>query len=306
VGLYDRLCENPFNVIDDLSWKIKGKEINFLKDDTGVRKEALYFGLACFVAWMICGWDSTPLQLIHSVYEGIPALLQGGSWADVVVIYNSYYGKEMHYSAFVIYFILFWALSKSWSQAGVKGFKNVAYSFTAMFLSIAVFEWFWILGFSYFQNQPWVSTWAWPQFKILFQNTVFTIVGVLGSIYIWIDSYIIDSDNEITGRNWNFRLKEWAPWILVFSGVAAALLWIFYPWDVQLLTVTLDSGEVWESSRLFPQTLYTIDLNPADSFNSGVWFWIENNLIHGVNTLVKSLWAIATYLLFRVKKCEKI
>ena len=303
MSLYDRLCENPFNVIDDLSWKIKGKELNLLKDDVGIRKEALYFGLACFVAWMIMGFDSTPLQIIHVIYEGIPPLIAGES-VDLLAIYNSYYGKEMHFSAFVIYFILFWALSKSWSHVGVKGFKNVAYSFTAMFLSIAVFEWFWILGFSYFQNQSWVSTWAWPQLKILLQNSFFTIMGVLGSIYIWIDSYVINSDNEITGRNWTFRWREWLPWIVVFSGVAAAFLWIYYPFDVQLLTVTLDNGEVWQSSRLFPQTLYTIDLNPADGFNSGVWFWIEDNLIHGVNTLVKSLWAMATYYLFRVKKIE--
>lgn len=84
--------------------------------------------------------------------------------------------------------------------------------------------------------------------------------------------------------------------------IFAGLFWIFYPGHVQLLTVPLENGGIWRSSRLFPQTLYTVDLNPADGINAGSWFWIENDLIHAVNTGVKFLWAIATYYVFRVRK----
>jgi hypothetical protein len=58
---------------------------------------------------------------------------------------------------------------------------------------------------------------------------------------------------------------------------------------------------VWQSSRLFPQTLYTVDLNPGDGINAGVWFWIQNDWIHAVNTGVKAIWAATVYFLFSVK-----
>jgi hypothetical protein len=87
--------------------------------------------------------------------------------------------------------------------------------------------------------------------------------------------------------------------------VASALLWIFYPWPVQLLTVQLENGQIWHSSRLFPQTLYTVELTPGDGINAGVWFWIQNDLIHAVNTGVKAIWAATVFLLFRVKGTHK-
>lgn len=299
-----KLQEDPFGFIDGLSWKVKGYELNFLKDEIGIRKEAFAFAIVCLAAWIVFGFDSTPLQFIHVLYDGVPGLIMGQkTWADLVQIYHSFYGKEMHYSAFVIYMLLYWALSKTWSRVGVKGFKNVAYSFIGMFLAIAVFEWFWILGFATFQNQPWVATWKWPQLKILLQNLAFTVTGALGCLYIWVDSYILEA-REIIGRNWHFPkfLRAWKLWILVVLSVAAALFWIYYPWPVQQISVTLENGQVWESSRLFPQTLYTVDLNPADGVNAGVWFYVQNDLVHAVNTIVKVLWAATAYMFFQVKR----
>lgn len=254
--------------------------------------------------WVALGFDSTPLQFIHVLYEGVPGLLFGQkSLADLVTIYNSYYGKEMHYSAFVIYMLLFYALSINWERVGVVKSKNLVYSFAAMFLAIGCFEWFWILSFGYFQNQPWVYTWQMPQMKILLQNTGFTIAGSLTAVYMLADSYILQG-KMIIGRNFTFNLKSWKLWLLIALSVAAAFLWIYYPGPAQQISVPLKTGGVWHSSKLFPQTLYTVDVTPGDAVNAGDWFWVENNAIHALNIIVKSLWAGAIYYFFKVKKIE--
>jgi hypothetical protein len=235
----------------------------------------------------------------------LPALIQGsGSWQQIIEIYNSYYGKEMHYSAFVIYFLLYWALSKTWEKAGVAYSKNIVFSFAGMILAIGMFEWFWIMGFSYFQNQPWVSTWQFPQMKILLQNTAFTLAGGLTVLFMLTERW--HWNGKIQGeRAYYFQARETIFWLFVGLSVASALLWIFYPWHVQLLTVQLENGEIWQSSRLFPQTLYTVDVNPGDEINAGVWFWIQDDLIHAVNTGVKAIWAATIFFLFRVKGTHK-
>ena len=299
---FSKIAEDPYLWADNLDLSWKGLNFNFFQKYKKIQKTAIYGSLVCLAAWILFGFDSTPLQFVHVLYEGIPDLLMGSaSWSDLGAIYSQYYGKEMHYSAFVIYFGLYYFLSRSWEKAGIKRSKNMIFSFCAMFLSIAVFEWFWILGFSYFQDQPWVSTWQFPQMKILIQNSIFTVAGLLGSVYMLCERYTWKG-KEITGRAFYFRMKEKLPWILIGASILAALVWICYPFDVQLLTVQLETGEIWQSSRMFPQTLYTVDLNPGDGVNAGVWHWIEDDLIHAVNTGVKFLWAVTTYYIFRVRK----
>jgi len=306
---FQRFVEDPFIFVDNLSLKIKGINFNIFQKDEFIRRAAFSGALIFLACWIAFGFDSTPLQFIHAIYEGIPAWISGEA-VDFFGIYHSYYGKEMHYSAFVIYFFLFWALSKSFDKVGVKKTRNLIYSWSIMFLSISAFEWFWILGFSNFQNQSWVSTWQFPQMKILIQNSLFTVAGLLTALYLLCDRYfwegkeiILNIHGELS-RRFFFDAKSWKLWAVIGITFAAALLWIYYPWDVQLLTVPLENGEIWSSSRIFPQTLYTVDLNPADSINAGEWFWIEDNLIHAINTLVKILFSLSTYMVFRVKKHE--
>ena len=299
---FEKFNEDPYLWVDELSLNFRGINFNIFQKFKLIQKIAIYGSMVCLAAWILFGFDSTPLQFIHVLYEGVPAWISGSASIEQLgAIYSQYYGKEMHYSAFVIYFLLFYMMSRSWEKAGIKGSKNLVFSFAGMFLSIAVFEWFWILSFAHFQNQPWVSTWQFPQMKILLQNTFFTVAGGLTLLYMLTERYHW-KDKQILGRAYYFRLKSWLPWVFIGVSILAGLLWIYYPWDVQLLTVTLENGEIWQSSRLFPQTLYTVDLNPADGVNAGVWFWIENDLIHAVNTGVKFLWAITTYYVFRVRK----
>ena len=306
MNFWKEFQKDPYAYMNKLSISFRGNNLNLFQKYKRIQKTAAYGALVCLVTWIIFGFDSTPLQFIHVLYEGVPAWFSGSaSLQDLGGIYSLYYGKEMHYSAFVIYFGLFYALSRSWEKAGVTESLNLAFSFAGMFLSIAVFEWFWILSFSHFQNQPWISTWSFPQMKILLQNLVLAIVGVLSVLYMLTERWYWKGREQL-GRAYYFCLKDWKPWVLVGLSVVAALFWIYYPWYVEQISVPLENGEIWQSSRLFPQTLYTVDLDPSDGVNAGVWFWIENDVIHAVNTGVKALWALTTFYIFRVTKvCEE-
>ena len=303
--MFEKLTEissDPWAWADQINLTIGVVNFNIFQKYKKIQKIAIYGAVVCLAAWILFGFDSTPLQFIHVLYEGIPQMLSGsGSLESLGDIYSLYYGKEMHYSAFVIYFGLFYFMSRSWEKAGILRSKNLAFSFAAMFLSIAVFEWFWILGFASFQNQPWVATWQFPQAKILIQNSIFSLLGGLTVIYMLTERWFWKGAQQL-GRAYFFRMKSWIPWILLAASIGAGLLWIYYPFGVQLLTVTLENGELWQSSRMFPQTLYTVDLNPTDGINAGEWFWIENDMIHAVNTGVKVLWAVTTFYIFRVRK----
>jgi len=304
---FRKFSEDPYAFVDQLDLTLKGHNLNLFQKYKKIQRMALYGSAVFLIFWIICGFDSTPLQFIHVLYEGVPAWIQGtASFEDLHAIYNLYYGKEMHYSAFVIYFGLFYFLSLSWEKAGVTRSKNIVFSSAGMLLSIAVFEWFWILSFATFQNQPWVATWRFPQMKILLQNLIFTMAGGITVLYMLTERWHWKGSEQLE-RAYYFRLKSWAPWMLLAVSILGALLWIFNPsniFNAQLLTVELETGEIWRSSRLFPQTLYTIDLDPTDGVNAGVWFWIQNDLIHAVNTGVKVLWALTTYYVFRVRRAE--
>jgi hypothetical protein len=287
--------------VDRLSLSLRGFNFNIFQKYHRIQHTAFVGAIVCLAAWIAFGFDSTPLQFIHAAYEGLVPLADGvGSWQNVIQIYHSYYGKEMHWSAFVIYFLLFWGLSKSWEKAAIIKSKNLVFSFAAMFLAIGIFEWFWILSFSCFQNQPWVSTWRFPQMKILLQNTAFTLAGGLTCLYMLTERW--HWNGRIQGERAYYFVRNWKLWLCIGLSVAAALFWIYYPFQIQQISVNIADGTVWHSSRLFPQTLYTVDLNPVDGFNAGVWFYQPNNLIHGLNTLVKVISAAVAYQAFRVRK----
>ena len=301
MGLWKDLETDPFGVIDRINLKWKDYDFNILHDDHGFRKIAIGFALTSLFFWIVMGFDSTPLQLIHPLYQGLPGLITGqNSWGDLVSIYNSFYGKEMHWSAFVIYLFVFYLMSRSYAKVGVTKTRNVFYSFAVMILAIGLFEWFWILSFGIFQNQPWVYTWQMPQLRILLQNTSYSLVGAVTAFYIWIDSYVLEN-HEITGRNWLFDWKSWKLWALIAASVASAVLWIYYPGPIMQISVTLKDGSIWHSSRLFPQTLYTVKTDPLSSVNAGEWFYVPNDAVHAMNTIVKAIWALTVYYAFRVK-----
>lgn len=294
--------------MDNISLLFRGQQLNIFLKLPRLQKLALYSSMAFLGMWIIQGFDSSPLQLIIPFYEVLPQILSGQlPWSAMIDQYNYYYGKEMHYSALVIYFLLWYFASKQMERNGISKSRNFVYSSAIMFLAISLFEWFWISSFSYFQAQPWVMAWSFPQAKILIQEAAFLIVGSLGILYMWNMSYILKGSGrhaEYLGRFYTFRLKEKLPWIMLALSVAAALLWIYYPFPTEQITVPIGDGSVWQSSRLFPQTLYTVELTPNDGINAGVWHYVQNDAVHAVNTLVKVIWAMTTYTMFRVKRVD--
>lgn len=286
--------------MDNLKLTLKGNNLNIFQKYKRVRVTAFGLAITCLIGWMVFGFDSTPLQFMHMLYE-LPAFVMGQvSFNDLVATYNRFYGCEMHYSAFVIYGLMYWFLSRHFDKKlGIKGSKNVAYACSLTFLSVAIFEFYWMGSFAYFQNQLWVMTPKWPQLRIQMQNITFLSVGVLGVLYMYADSFVLKG-KEIISRNYHFNWN-WKAWLLIGLSVATALIWWFYPWHVEKFSVELETGQVWSNSQQFPQTLYTVDLNPTDDVNAGVWFWKENNLIHGWNTLVKIFWTVTILYIGKLK-----
>jgi hypothetical protein len=267
------------------------------------RKTAFATAMISLILWMALGFDSTPLQFIHVLYEGVPNLILGkASFNDLHVIYDSYYGREMHYSAFVIYGLMYWALSRHFNKnLGITKSKNIAYSVSLTFLSIAIFEFFWMYSYATFQHQAWVITPKWPQLRIQLQNVLFATVGALGVLYMWTDSHVYNKIKKGYDRIFTFRWDLWAICFVLLS-VLLAVSWINYTGYVEKISVPLSNGEVWTNTANFPQTLYTVDVNPNDNVNAGEWFYVSNDLIHGLNTLVKVVWTFTILYIGLVKK----
>ncbi len=314
---------DPFGFVDRLNLRFHGINFNLFAKSRTVARNMLIFSLAMAVLWALFGFDSSPLQLVHVLYEGIPGWIQGQkTLGDLVQIYNFYYGKEMHYSAFVIYGLTFWALSVHYDQGlrywlsnlfgnadvlgvtptglGISKSKNVVFASVVTLLSGGIFETFWILSFSYFQGQGWVSALHGAQIRIVFQNMVFLFAGGLGLFYMWADGYVLDG--AVLKKRWKFNWSRLSGTFLVLTA-ALVLLWWFYPFPTQSLTVPLNNGGTWVSSRLFPQTLYTIETTPGSG--AGSWYYVRDDVVHLVNTLVKVFMALAVGSVCLLKKVDK-
>jgi hypothetical protein len=300
-------AENPFEFMDNITFlRIRGHVFNPFRKYVLNRRLAFLFAFGLgLVPWVLFGFDSCvgqPLMMLHK----LPDLWLGHITFDAWLgIWQEYYGKEMHYSAFLIYGLMYWFLSRHYDfKLGIKRSKNVAYAASITFLSIALFEFYWMFNYSRFQNQPWVLSLVFPQARIVIQNIGFITVGSIAAFYMWVDSFKLDKKTKaILGRFYSFRVDKVLA-VLVCLSVGLALLWIYYPLPVEHINVTLENGEIWRNTNNFPQTLYTIDLTPGDGENCGVWFFLENNLVHGLNTLVKAIWTLTICYWGTLKKVE--
>ena len=289
--------QDPFSFFDNLNLRWKRFDLNIFRNYEKLRKSILILSIVALVGWFVMGFDSTPLQILDPIIE----IVQGKYvLADFWSRFNYYYGKEMHYSAFVIYGLAYVFLSQHFDKFGVKMSKNVCYSASLTALSIALFEYYWIGSFAVFQNQPWVVTWAMPQLRILLQNLIFLVAGIIGVVYMWLDSYILNG-KEVVGRNYCLNIN-WKAIALIGLSVAVGLFWIYYPFHVDVIQVPLSDGTVWTSSHLFPQTLYTIKTNVSSTINAGEWFYVPNDAVHAVNTLVKAVWTLTVVYIFKLRR----
>jgi hypothetical protein len=299
------IYNNPFEFLDNVRIAIKGNNLNIFQKYTRLQTTALGIVGVSIVAWIIMGFDSNPLQLVYGGWAAINQLgfgLNHADWSQVAATYNYYYGKEMHWSAFLLYGLMYYILSKNFAKVGIVKSKNVSYSIGVTALAIALFEFYWMGSFAYFQNQSWIITMQMPQFRIILQNIMFLSAGVIASLYCFVDSFVL-KDKEIVGRLYKLRV-DWIAAMLVISSIAVAVLWWYYPWNVQQLSVTLLNGNVWHNSNNFPQTLYTIKTDPTGLTNAGTWYWIQDNSVHALNTIVKAVWSATIAYVFLVKKVK--
>ncbi len=154
------------NRIDE--WK---SDWNFLSATKAQRYTALVMsGIAAFL-WAVRGWDS-----------GI------GS-----------YGTSLHYSVFVIYGLEY-ALLNWWMDKAenIRGVRNLTISVLWTIFSVAVFEWYWSLGYAVMHGEWWVIT---PVNHVYDELIAITLIGALGGLL---------------AMKWGVRLK--------FDGITILLL----------------------------------------------------------------------------------
>lgn len=266
---------DPFGFVNNMELRFRGHDLNFFRHDEKLRESAIWFTGLCAILWLITGWDGAEAQLEMAAWKIWDWVLGRGSLDAVGIAYAAGYGQWLHWNSLIVYGFIFYYSGKFFRGLGVVKSLNVVMSLCFTFLSIGVFEAYWMLCYAFFQNQPWVITWMMPQARILIQNFSFTIIGIMGIIYFW-----------AAGHSWRpTKLFVLASILSVVFAVA----WVYYPFSVKPFSI---GG--WSNTNLFPQTLYTIELTPFDGINAGEAFFVEDNMIHFFNVAVKGLmgWAV--------------
>lgn len=279
--------KDPFATLDNLNLNFHGFQINLLKNDEKLRKAILeIFVIPPLLFWALLGSDSTADQLAYFIFNIPNCLLGKISLDELFQIYQSWYGLGTHWSAAVIYGLLLVGISKHLHEnLGIRNSENLCMTCGYVGFSIAVFEFFWQFSYAYFQNQWWVVTFQFPQARILIQNLLFAIVGIIVLLHYWALDYKLNVDKKT---------------ILFFLLTAGLILtWWYYPFQTTQLTVETHH-KIWISSPQFPQTMYTIEMRQGDSF--GELFYVADEGVHLVNNLAKIFMTLFFYNLFKVKR----
>lgn len=280
--------KDPFTTIDNLKLDFHGFHFNILSNDERLRSALVYpFFLMPLLAWLLLGADSTIDQVMWMLMD-IPSM----NFNHMIQIYNQYYGLGTHWSASVIYAALFIGISKHLSdKLAVRNSLNLCLTTGFVGLSIATFEFTWMINYAYWQHQPWVVTAQWPQLRIILQDILFAMPGII----------------TLSALNWKeYRLNiNRKTELLLLSTEFLFLLWWFYPFPVHQLTIALQDGSIWRSTQNFPQTMYTIDMNPTDALAVGEMFHADDPAVHLVNNLAKISMTTFFYSIFKIQVREK-
>lgn len=256
-----------FNVIDNFDAKI-----NIFRDSPYMRRVTLAFALSMIPVWLIFGFDSG-VGMIEELAAQFFGWLTGSIInPDYYGAMNSIYGMSFHFSSFVIYGLLYYAISSHLEGLGVKHSKNVIYSGCLVMLNIAVFEWVYMGSFAHFQMGRQLTEWFVSDFWFLQQYLNVLFLGIAGLLGVWTESY--NGNNRVYKFKFNKKILA----IICFT-VAMFMLWIFYPFQTESAVI-----DDWQSSALFPQTHYAY-------VNSKLY--IQNDLLHALNVGVKALFAVS-------------
>jgi len=287
--------QDPFGFFDKTYINVLGIDLLLFKYHDRLRKIIFWGAWAATIAWIVMGFDSGYGQIEYALYAVKDYFLSPSGapfWDQVLAGWNWAYGKTMHWSAFTIYGLLYWATS--WHLENELGFtktRNSAFSLAFTLFNIGVFEWGWMYGYALFHDQWWSVTWKMPQIRILLQNVGFTFVGLSTLLLFWVQSLVHDEEGQISARLYRFKPSKTLLAISLIT-IAFAALWVYYPGDVKTVETYIEGYGPWQNSRLFPQTLYTVDLDISDNINAGTWFYVQDDLVHFMNTWVKTLLAL--------------
>lgn len=307
-SFYSRLKQNPIEALDSLELKGHGYCFNTSRIEIGLRKSFFHInhykfrgksfsvpsGLIVFalIAWVVCGWDSSPHQITNFT-NGIPDYLMGKiSWDTLVGYYYAAYGRFEHYSAFVIYATYYYFISKYLNEKlNITKLKNVLITTGLVAIPIGAFEIFWMVSYYFLQNQPWILALQMPQLRIILQNAfAFPIIGAIVLIPF------------VDWKQFKLNLGP-KTWMYLVATFGLILVWYFYGYLflVQRISVPVEGYGTWVSSLYFPQTYYVVDTNVLDNIAVGDQFWIQNDLLHLVNILAKVFTTLTFYELFKLK-----
>jgi hypothetical protein len=226
--------------------------------------------------WVCFGFDSTWEQLnpfFDALFRNpITALVDLFHPSSILRIeMRSFYGMGDHWSAPVIYGIVFIILSIHLERMGIAKSRNFFITTSLSLMNIGIFEVLWNLFYSIFHNQPWAFTFVPKQLYNLGFFVSFIFVGILASLILY-------------GWGYRFKFTQLKTTLTIFA-IGLWLLWIFYPFPIGHITVQTDWGS-WTNSNRFPQTYYVVDVTD-DGYASGLPHWIENNPLHLLNTVCK-------------------
>lgn len=249
--------------------------LNLFRDHSYIRKVALIFSALMFIPWIVLGFDS-----------GIGML---EIWNNNFNIDYSAYGKSLHFSAFVIYGFLFVGISKYLEKLQLTKSKNVFYTACLSVFNIGIFEMWYMGAFATFQMNRSLTEWFFTDFWEIpvVMNFMFVVLGAVALLSFYVDSFKLNS-KKVVGRFYKFTDSKGLFFLLILLLISISL-WIYFPFHVQTISI---NG--WRSSRFFPQTHYAY----VDST-----LYVENNLLHLVNLIVKGLFAFTQfYILTRFKR----
>jgi len=295
-SFFTRLQTNLFDLIDSYDLRFKGFQFNILKGDRSLRNLTVKLVIIALLIWAFMGFDSSETQFESFFLHGLPKFLtQEIDFPQLQEYWTVQYGKGLHWSALVIYGTMFYVLSDHyWKTLWIHGSRNVILSMTFMLLSVAVFEFFWMFSYYIFQNQPWILSFRWGQVRILYQNLMFIVLG-LSMIYV------VKSSGKLA-----FNFDKWTTLLYVATIISICVWYLYgYIFPLERLEVPILGGSPWVNTKMFPQTVYTIDVDITDKIASGEQFFVENDLLHGVNTVTKIFMTGFFTNLFRFKVKKK-
>ncbi len=255
---------------------------------------AFCVGLAS-LSWIVFGFDSCWSQLkpfidyftIIFINNPIGELQTGIPFTQMWEDSKFYYGMGNHFSAPVIYGSAFIVLSLYLEKIGIKKSLNFCATTALSLMSIGIFEIMWNSAYAHFHGQVWVITFKWKQAANLCAFIVFVAIGLLVFFYLGLEGYRPNLSK--------LSLSLFALTVICWG------VWINYPLAVGHITVDTTAGP-WTNSNMFPQTYYCVDVAPDDKIAIGEPNWVQNDMVHFVNTFTKVVQTAFVLNICMVKK----